>query len=71
MASVLQYGETCLMLASKGGHMEIVRYLYDVGGKELLMMTDEVSVNMYVCYRLVDMVACRLAMLQVCLHAHM
>ena len=29
------------MSASRGGHVEVVRYLCEVGGKELLMMTDE------------------------------
>ena len=36
------------MRASEGGHMEVVKYLYDLGGKELLMMTSEVSVQMHV-----------------------
>ena len=31
------------MSASDGGHMEVVEYLCDLGGKELLMMTDNVS----------------------------
>ena len=42
----MQSGKTCLMAASLGGHMEVVRYLYDLGGKELLMVTDRVSVRM-------------------------
>jgi hypothetical protein len=36
------------MKASNGGHVEVVKYLYDLGGKELLIMTSEVSVWMYV-----------------------
>jgi hypothetical protein len=31
------------MSASVGGHTEIVKYLCEVGGKELVMMTDKVS----------------------------
>jgi hypothetical protein len=44
----MQYGETCLMLASKAGHLEVVKYLYGLGGKELLMMRGKVSVWMHV-----------------------
>ncbi len=32
------------MRASQAGHIEVVEYLHDVGGRELLMMTDHVSV---------------------------
>jgi hypothetical protein len=31
------------MLASVGGYMEVVKYLCEVGGKELVMMKDDVS----------------------------
>ncbi len=47
-ASVLQIGWTCLMSASEGGHLEVVKYLYDLGGKELLMMRSDVSMWMHV-----------------------
>ena len=54
------------MMASAGGHMEVVKYLYDLGGKELLMMTDEVSVWMHVWMR-----GCRHACVQGCSDAGM
>ena len=44
-----QKGRTCLHATSEGGHLEVVRYLYDVGGKALLMSTDKVSVTACVC----------------------
>jgi hypothetical protein len=44
----MQSGGSCLIRASEGGHVEVVKYLYDLGGKELLMMTDYVSVWMHV-----------------------
>ena len=37
------------MHASGEGHVEVVRYLCEVGGKELLMMTDKVSALQRVC----------------------
>jgi hypothetical protein len=36
------------MSASSGGHMEVVKYLCEVGGEELLMRADEVSGLMHV-----------------------
>jgi hypothetical protein len=40
----VQDGWSCLHRASEGGHLEVVKYLFDqVGGKELLMLTDKVS----------------------------
>jgi hypothetical protein len=44
----MQYFGTCLMRASRGGHMEVVKYLYDLGGKELLMMRNNVSACVHV-----------------------
>ena len=32
------------MYASNGGHLEVVKYLYDLGGEELLMMESNVRV---------------------------
>jgi hypothetical protein len=43
----LQRGGTCLMYASSQGHMEVVKYLCEVGGKELLMTMENVSVRMH------------------------
>ncbi len=34
---------SCLWIASEHGHLEVVKYLQKVGGKELLMMTNNVS----------------------------
>ncbi len=39
----LQFGRNCLMWACEGGHFEILEYLCEVGGRELLMATDGVS----------------------------
>ena len=39
----MQGGQTCLMWASGSGHLEVVKYLCEVGGKELVMMTCNVS----------------------------
>ena len=33
----VQYGGSCLDIACGGGHIEVVKYLVDVGGKELVM----------------------------------
>ena len=38
-----QYCGTCLMAACSGGHLDVVKYLREVGGKELLMLTEHVS----------------------------
>ena len=38
-----QDGASCLWAASHNGHTEIVKYLHKVSGKELLMMTRNVS----------------------------
>ena len=46
--------------------MEVVKYLYDLGGKELLMMTSKVSVQMHVWMR-----GCRHACVQGCSDAGM
>ncbi len=39
----VQDGISCLHTASWGGHLEVVKYLCEQGGKELLMLTDKVS----------------------------
>ena len=44
-----QYGRTCLHAACERGPLEVVQYLHDVGGKELLVSTDNVSVTACVC----------------------
>jgi hypothetical protein len=54
----VQHEGTCLMSASRGGHMEIVKYLCQLGGKELLVRADKVSGRMHVLMR-----ACRAGML--------
>ena len=60
------------MRASYGGHMEVVKYLYDLGGKELLMMTRKVSVWMHVwtCV-VVDVHGRRRGMMQACSHVRL
>ncbi len=35
-------GETCLHRAAKWGHIEVVKYLCEVGGKDLIMQLDQV-----------------------------
>jgi hypothetical protein len=37
-----QRGWSCLMSAADNGHLEVVKYLVEVGGKELLMLVDKV-----------------------------
>ncbi len=39
----VQAEETCLNTACEGGNLEIVQYLCEHGGKELLMLTNKVS----------------------------
>ncbi len=39
----VQDGLSCLHAASFEGHFEVVKYLHEAGGKELLMLTDKVS----------------------------
>ncbi len=39
----MQDGQSCLIWASKGGHLDVVKYLYERGRKELLMKMDKVS----------------------------
>ena len=39
----MQGGRTCLMSACEGGHLDVVKYVCEIGGKELVMATDEVS----------------------------
>ncbi len=39
----VQRGMSCLYAASFNGHLEVVKYLYEVGGKELLKLNDNVS----------------------------
>jgi hypothetical protein len=60
----LQRGETCLISASKGGHIEVVKYLCEVGGKELVMMTDMVSAECLFAH------VCTNVDVQVCIHAY-
>ena len=42
-----QDGKAFVHAACEGGHMEVVRYLYDVGGKEQLLMSNHVSELIY------------------------
>ncbi len=60
------------MLASEGGYMEVVKYLYEAGGKDLLMMTSGVSVWMHVwtCV-VVDVHGRRRGMMQACSHVRL
>ena len=39
----VQYGMSCLFLPCHEGRLEVVKYLCNQGGKELLMLTDYVS----------------------------
>ncbi len=39
----VQKDRSCLHWASKGGHLDVVKYLHECGGKKLLMQTDDVS----------------------------
>ena len=39
----VQYGMSCLFLPCHEGRLEVVKYLCNQGGKELLMLTDNVS----------------------------
>jgi hypothetical protein len=39
----MQDGRTSLMDACREGTLEVVKYLYEVGGKELLMAESKVS----------------------------
>jgi hypothetical protein len=39
---IAQRGWSCLMGAADDGHLEVVKYLVEVGGKELLMLVDQV-----------------------------
>ena len=39
---VQYHSETCLHRAAGGGHIEVVKYLCEVGGKELIMRLDQV-----------------------------
>ncbi len=50
----IQMGQSCLQYACMMGHLEVVKYLCDRGGKELVMRTTPVVctcmyVHMYVC----------------------
>jgi hypothetical protein len=38
----VQDGQSCLMNTVQKGHLEVVKYLVKVGGKELLMLVDKV-----------------------------
>ncbi len=39
----VQDGTSCLYMASQNGHFGVVKHLCEIGGKELLMLTDYVS----------------------------
>ena len=41
--NLTQVGHTCLMSACKGGHLDVVKYVCEIGGKELVMPMDIVS----------------------------
>ncbi len=43
----VQNGSTCLMQASSGGHLDVVKYLHEAGGEKLLMVADKVSACSY------------------------
>ncbi len=42
-SQLLQGGRTSLMLACEGGHLDIVKHVCEVGGKELVMAPCRVS----------------------------
>ncbi len=42
-ARAMQDGASCLFIASQKGHFEVVKHLCEIGGKELLMLTANVS----------------------------
>jgi hypothetical protein len=39
----LQDGLSCLFAASSAGHLEVVKYLSELGGEELMMLRTKVS----------------------------
>ena len=52
--SCVQNGWSCLFIASHNGHLDVAKYLCEVGGERLLTLTDNVSAvsssgQMYVC----------------------
>jgi hypothetical protein len=49
----VQTGASCLCTASDKGHLEVVKYLCEQGGKELLMLTNKASA-----FRLMDLCFC-------------
>ncbi len=40
----VQNGASCLCIACQEAHLEVVKYLCEQGGKELLMLTSKVTV---------------------------
>ncbi len=66
----VQNGASCLYLASSKGHLEVVKFLCEQGGKELLMLTNKASgllhlsmfvlafVQMYGCVLACDLFIC-------------
>jgi len=44
----VQQGLSCLLMAAQQGHLEVVKYLCENGGDELLVWRDQVSMCMYV-----------------------
>jgi hypothetical protein len=49
----VQTGASCLYIASRKGRLEVVKYLCEQGGKELLMLTNKASA-----FRLMDLCFC-------------
>ncbi len=47
MMVCLQYGRTCVHSACRGGNVEVVKYLLERGGEEMLMRTDTVSAFLF------------------------
>jgi hypothetical protein len=45
MRCISQNGQAALRLAASNGHLNVVQHLCDVGGKELMMMQDKVSLH--------------------------
>jgi hypothetical protein len=58
----VQNGASCLFLACQEGHLEVVKYLYEQGGKELLMLTINVST-----FKLVDVEGFARMCIQMCI----
>jgi hypothetical protein len=64
-----QDGESCLYKACRQGHLEVVKYLYEQGGKELLMLRRNVS-RLWACACALASVLCLVATSTRCIPLH-